>query len=58
LSAAQAKASSMGEIYARKEEKYAEEQKATERKQFLDDRKNTVYKEVSKVGRFCFFCTT
>lgn len=52
LSAAQTRAANLAELCAKKEEKFQEEQKASERKQFLEDRRSTVSKEISKVSCF------
>ena len=49
LSAAQTRTANLAKLCASKEEKFAEEQKAAERKQFLEDRKIALSKETSKV---------
>ena len=49
LSAAQTRAANLAKLCASKEEKFAEEQKAADRKVFLEDRKTVVAKETSKV---------
>lgn len=56
LSAAQTRAANLAKLCASKEEKFAEEQKAAERKQSLENRKIEVTKETSKVHTLVDVC--
>lgn len=50
ISASQRKAKNTNDLLSKKEEQYAQEQKAWERKQQLEDRKTAVSQEISKVS--------